>query len=53
MATTVSRYALAYFLWVISVAVAFVALLVSRSSMMMTLGATGWDRCWWSNCSGC
>jgi hypothetical protein len=44
MATTVSRYALAYLLWVISVAVAFVALLVSRSSMMMTLGATGWDR---------
>lgn len=44
MAPTLARYALAYLFWVVSVALAFVALLVSRSSIMMTLGATGWDR---------
>lgn len=44
MAPSIARYALAYLFWAISMTLAFVALLVSRSSIMMTLGATGWDR---------
>ena len=44
MVPSASRYALAYLFWVITVAFAFVALVVSRSSIMLTLGATGWNR---------
>lgn len=44
MVPSASRYALAYLCWVITVAVAFLALVVSRTSIMLTLGATGWDR---------
>lgn len=44
MAPRASRYALAYLFWFISVALAFVALLASRSSITITLAATGWDR---------
>ena len=44
MAPSIARYALAYLFWAISMTLAFVALLVSRSSIMMMLGATGWDR---------
>lgn len=41
---TVGRYALAYLFWAISVALAFVALLLWRSSAMIALGVTQWDR---------
>ena len=44
MVPSASRYALAYLCWVITVAFAFLALVVSRTSIMLTLGATGWDR---------
>lgn len=41
---TVGRYALAYLFWTITVALAFVALLLWRSSAMIVLGVTQWDR---------
>jgi hypothetical protein len=44
MIISASRYALAYLLWAISVIVAFIALLASRSSVMIALGVTQWDR---------
>jgi hypothetical protein len=44
MVISTSRYVLAYLLWAISVVIAFVALLASRSSVMITLGVTQWDR---------
>ncbi len=44
MVINTSRYALAYLLWAISVVIAIVALLASRSSVMIALGVTQWDR---------
>lgn len=44
MAPSASRYALAYLFWIITIALAFVGLLASRSSLTITLAATGWDR---------
>lgn len=44
MVPSASRYALAYLCWLITVAFAFLVLIVSRTSLMLTLGATGWDR---------
>jgi hypothetical protein len=41
---TVGQYALAYLFWAISVVLAFVALLVWRTSAMIALGITQWDR---------
>ena len=41
---SIARYGLAYFFWAITVALAFVALLVWRSSAMIALGMTNWDR---------
>ncbi len=39
-----SRYILAYLLWAVSVVLAVVDLLVLRSSAMIALGMTPWDR---------
>jgi hypothetical protein len=44
MVPSTSRYALAYLFWALSVVVAFTGLLVSRNTVMLALGATGWDR---------
>lgn len=44
MVPSASRYALAYLCWLLTVAFAFLVLIVSRTSIMLTLGATGWDR---------
>lgn len=44
MVPSASRYALAYLLWAISVTAAVVILLVTRSSVMIALGVTQWDR---------
>lgn len=41
---SLARYGLAYTFWVITVALAFVALLVWRSTAMIALGMTSWDR---------
>jgi len=39
-----SRYVIAYLLWAVSVALAIVTLLAWRSSAMIALGVTQWDR---------
>lgn len=44
MVQSSSRYVLAYLLWAISVAMAIVDLLVLRSTAMIVLGMTSWDR---------
>ncbi|MEZ4866201.1 MAG: hypothetical protein R3C14_33095 [Caldilineaceae bacterium] len=44
MVPNTSRYVLAYLLWAVSVALAFVMLLTWRSSAMIALGVTQWDR---------
>lgn len=44
MNSNVSRYLLAYLFWFISVALAFVNLLKWRSTAMVVLGITTWDR---------
>lgn len=44
MVINTSRYVLAYLLWAISVVIAIAALLASRSSVMIALGVTPWDR---------
>lgn len=44
MGQTTSRYVLAYVLWAVSVAAAITILLSSRSSLMIALGVTQWDR---------
>jgi hypothetical protein len=44
MVISASRYALAYLFWAISVAGAIAILLASRSSVMIVLGLTPWDR---------
>ena len=41
---SIARYGLAYLFWAISVALAFVALLVWRSTAFIILGMTPWDR---------
>ncbi len=42
--SALARYGLAYIFWAITVALAFVALLVWRSTAMIALGMTNWDR---------
>jgi len=44
MVQTGSRYVLAYLLWAVSVVLAIVVLLSWRSSAMIILGITPWDR---------
>lgn len=44
MVQSTSRYALAYLFWAISVAGAVALLLAARSSVMIVLGVTQWDR---------
>ncbi len=44
MVQTGSRYVIAYLLWAVSVALAIVTLLAWRSSAMIVLGVTPWDR---------
>lgn len=44
MVQTGTRYVLAYTLWVVSVALAIMVLLSWRSSAMIILGVTPWDR---------
>ncbi len=44
MVQTGSRYVIAYLLWTVSVALAIVTLLAMRSSAMIALGVTPWDR---------
>lgn len=44
MVQTGSRYVLAYLLWAISTVLAIAALLAWRSSAMIILGVTPWDR---------
>lgn len=44
MVINTSRYVLAYLLWATSVGIAIAALLASRSSVMIALGVTQWDR---------
>lgn len=44
MVQTGSRYVIAYLLWAVSVTLAIVALLTWRSSAMIVLGVTQWDR---------
>jgi hypothetical protein len=41
---SIGRYGLAYLFWAITVALAFVALLVWRSTAFIILGMTPWDR---------
>lgn len=41
---SIGRYGLAYLFWAITVALAFVALLVWRSTALIILGMTPWDR---------
>lgn len=41
---SIARYGLAYLYWAISVALAFVALLVWRETAFIILGMTSWDR---------
>ncbi|MCB0099538.1 MAG: hypothetical protein KDE50_07755 [Caldilineaceae bacterium] len=44
MNSNTSRYLLAYLLWFVSIVLAFVNLLKWRSSAMIILGITSWDR---------
>ena len=44
MVQTGSRYVIAYLLWAVSVALAIITLLALRSSAMIALGVTPWDR---------
>lgn len=44
MVPNAGRYVLAYFFWAVSVVIAVVVLLVSRTSLMLALGVTTWDR---------
>ncbi len=44
MVQTGSRYVIAYLLWAVSVALAIIGLLAWRSSAMIVLGVTQWDR---------
>ncbi|MEZ4657908.1 MAG: hypothetical protein R2911_10075 [Caldilineaceae bacterium] len=44
MNSNTSRYLLAYLLWFVSIILAFVNLLKWRSSAMILLGITSWDR---------
>lgn len=44
MGPSAFRYVLAYLFWAISVAIAIAILLASRSSVMVVLGLTSWDR---------
>jgi len=44
MVPNAGRYVLAYLFWAISVIIAVAVLLVSRTSLMLVLGVTTWDR---------